>query len=38
MTFSFKLELADGTPAEPPTIRSTATNWRVGETIPLERD
>ena len=38
MTFTFKLEQADGTPADPPTIKSTVTNWRVGETIPLGRD
>jgi hypothetical protein len=31
MTITFKLEQADGTPAEPPTIESTVTNWRVGE-------
>ena len=37
MTFTFRLEQADGTPAEPPTIKSTVTNWRVGETIPLGR-
>jgi hypothetical protein len=30
MTFNVKLERADGTPAEPPTIKSTVTNWRVG--------
>ena len=38
MTFTFKLEQADGTPAEPPTMKSTVTNWRVGETIPLGRE
>jgi hypothetical protein len=38
MTFTFKLEQADGTPAEPPTMQSTVTNWRVGETIPIGRD
>ena len=38
MTFTFKLEHADGTPADPPTIKSNVTNWRVGETIPLGRD
>jgi hypothetical protein len=35
MTFSFKLEQADGTPADPPSIRSAVPNWRVGDTIPL---
>jgi hypothetical protein len=38
MTFTLKLEQADGTPAEPPTIESTVTNWRSGDTIPLGRD
>ena len=38
MTFTFKLERLDGTPAHPPSIKSTVTNWRVGETIPLGRD
>ncbi len=38
MTFTVKLEQADGTPAEPPTMQSTVTNWRVGDTIPLGRD
>jgi hypothetical protein len=38
MTFTFKLEQADGTPAELPTIESTVTNWRSGDTIPLGRD
>jgi hypothetical protein len=35
MTFTIKLERADGTPAEPPSIGSTVTNWRPGDTIPL---
>jgi hypothetical protein len=38
MTFTLRLEQADGTPADPPTMESTVTNWRVGETIPLGRD
>src|SRR5512132_1532823 len=38
MTFTFRLERLDGTPAEPPTMESTVTNWRVGETIPIGRD
>ncbi len=38
MTFTLKLEQADGTPADPPTIESTVTNWRTGDTIPLGRD
>jgi hypothetical protein len=35
MTFTFKLEQADGKPAEPPSIRSAVTNWRPGDKIPL---
>ena len=35
--FLFKLVLADGTPAEPPTLDTTAPNWRLGDTIPLGR-
>jgi hypothetical protein len=38
MTFTIKLERADGTPAEPPSITTTVTNWRPGNTIPLGRD
>ncbi len=37
MTFTLKLEQADGTPADPPTMESTVTNWRTGDTIPLGR-
>jgi hypothetical protein len=37
MTFTIKLERADGTPAEPPSIGTTVTNWRPGDTIPLGR-
>jgi hypothetical protein len=35
MTFTIRLERADGTPAEPPTIQSAVTNWRTGDTIPI---
>ena len=38
MTFTFKLEQADGTPFEPPSIKSTVTNWRVGDMIALGWD
>jgi hypothetical protein len=38
MAFTLRLEQADGTPAEPPTMESTVTNWRTGDTIPLGRD
>jgi hypothetical protein len=37
MTFTFKLEQADGTPADPPTFRASVPNWRSGDTIPLGR-
>ena len=37
-TFTFKLEQADGTPADPPTIRSAVPDMRPGDTIPLGRD
>jgi hypothetical protein len=35
MTFTIKLERADRTPAEPPSIGPTVTNWRTGDTIPI---
>jgi hypothetical protein len=35
MAFAFRLELKDGTPAEPPSLRSAVPNWRPGDTIPL---
>jgi hypothetical protein len=38
MTFTIRLEQANGTPAEPPAMESTVTNWRTGDTIPLGRD
>lgn len=37
MTFTFKLEHEDGTPADPPTFRTAAPTWRAGDTIPLGR-
>jgi hypothetical protein len=34
--FTFRLGLEDGTPADPPTIRSAVgVTWRAGGTIPL---
>jgi hypothetical protein len=33
--FTVKLEQADGTPADPPTIRSAVPNMRPGDTIPI---
>lgn len=37
MTFNYRLEREDGTPADPPTVR-TAAPTRPGDTIPLGRD
>jgi hypothetical protein len=34
MAFLFRLERADGTPAEPPTLDSAVPNWRAGDTVP----
>jgi hypothetical protein len=36
--FDYRLELADGTPANPPTLKTAVPNWRVGDTIPLGRN
>ena len=33
--FTFKLELEDGTPADPPTFTAAVPNWKAGDTIPL---
>jgi hypothetical protein len=34
----FRLELEDGTPADPPTFRSApGVSWKAGDTIPLGR-
>ena len=38
MTFTFRLEQTDGTPAEPPTIRLGVLSWNPGETIRLGAD
>jgi hypothetical protein len=35
MTFTYKLERADGTPADPPTVRTAVPDMRPGDTIPL---
>jgi hypothetical protein len=35
--FLFKLEMADGRPAELPQLSSAAPNWAPGDTIPLGR-
>jgi hypothetical protein len=31
----FRLETADGSPAEPPRLHSAVPNWRPGDTIPF---
>jgi hypothetical protein len=36
--FTFRLEREDGTPAEPPTLKTAVPNWSAGDTIPLGRD
>ena len=35
MAFTFNLELADGTPADPPSFQTVAPQWKPGDTIPL---
>jgi hypothetical protein len=35
MAFVFKLELEDGTPADPPILDTAVPNWRPGDTITL---
>jgi hypothetical protein len=35
MAFTFKLENPDGTPADPPTLKSAVPNWQIGDQIPL---
>jgi hypothetical protein len=35
MAFTFKLETADGAPADPPSFTTAAPMWRPGDTIPL---
>jgi hypothetical protein len=34
-SFAYRLELEDGTPADPPTLRTAVPTWRRGDTIPL---
>jgi hypothetical protein len=36
--FTYRLELEDGTPADPPSLETAVPNWRAGDTIPLGRD
>ena len=35
MTYHFRLQRTDGTPADPPTYRSTVLSRQQGDTIPL---
>jgi hypothetical protein len=36
--FAYKLERADGTPAEPATLTTAVPTWQEGDTIPLGKD
>lgn len=36
--FAFKLERADGTPADPPMLKTAVPNWSEGDSIPLGKD
>ena len=36
MAFSYKLEREDGSPADPPTLRTAVPTWQEGDTIPLD--
>jgi hypothetical protein len=38
MTFTFNLEQADGSPAEPPSFGTAILSWSPGDTIPLVRN
>jgi hypothetical protein len=38
MAFYFKLEDADGMPADPATLHMVVPHWRPGDTIPLGAD
>jgi hypothetical protein len=33
--YQFRLQRKDGSPADPPTYRSSTLNWRLGDKIPL---
>lgn len=35
MAFAFRLELEDGSPADPPTLQAAVSNWRPGDVIAL---
>jgi hypothetical protein len=36
--FTFRLELEDGTPADPATFRTAELTWKAGDTIPLGQE
>jgi hypothetical protein len=36
--FLYRLEQEDGTPADPPTLKTAVPDWRTGDTIPLGRE
>jgi hypothetical protein len=36
--FTYRLELEDGTPADPPTLETAVPTWRISDMIPLARD
>ena len=36
--YHFRLERTDGSPADPPTYKSSTLVWRQGDVIPLGRD
>jgi hypothetical protein len=38
MTYHFRLQRTDGSPADPPTLRSTVLSWHQGDTIPLSAE
>jgi hypothetical protein len=35
MAFAYRLEHEDGTPADPPTLKTAVPDWHAGDTIPL---
>jgi hypothetical protein len=36
--YHFRLQRTDGSPADPPTYRSSTLNWRQGDQIPLNAE
>jgi hypothetical protein len=38
MAFTFKLELEDGTPVDPPVLHTAVPTWHAGDTIPLSAE